>query len=100
MWKWNDKIFSPCTKIHSMDQDFKQMTEICIFESVFNEFMNRWENLYNMYSASYLAHIPDIGTSWIGLKYSSEYKKFRWVDSRFVNVSYLAQFPYAILYYV
>lgn len=67
---------------------------------VFIEFMNSWENLYNMYSAWCLAHIPDIGTSWIGLKYSSEFKKFRWVDSRFVNVSYQAQFPYAILYYV
>lgn len=65
------------------------MIEICIFELVFNEFMNRWENFYNMYFVLYLVYILDIGILWIGLKYSSEYKKFRWVDLRFVNVSYL-----------
>lgn len=51
--------------------------------------MNRWENFYNMYFVWYLVYILDIGILWIGLKYSSEYKKFRWVDLRFVNVSYL-----------
>ncbi|XP_062577533.1 uncharacterized protein LOC134239370 [Saccostrea cucullata] len=46
------------------------------------------------YEQSFITeHIPDIGTSWIGLKYSAEYQKFRWVDSRFVNTGFQNFFP-------